>query len=126
VSTLVPRTLSLVLVRSLVVAIFAAVATPVARAQPPAFLINKEEIWKYSAGRSRPPEDWKQSSFDDSAWKDGRAGFGYGDSDDRTVLEDMRNRYTAIYIRKSFDLERTDAVDSLYLYVKYDDGFISR
>jgi hypothetical protein len=96
-----------------------------AQAQAPAFLIGREEVWKCSAGGPRPPEDWTQPSFDDAGWKAGRAGFGYGDSDDVTVLEDMRNHYTAVYIRKSFNLERLDGVDTLYLYVRYDDGFIA-
>jgi hypothetical protein len=99
--------------------------TAVSLAQTPTFLIAEHEIWKYSAGGSHPPQDWKQPSFDDAAWKSGRAGFGYGDSDDATVLEDMHNRYTAVYIRRNFDLERLDGIDSLYLYVNFDDGFIA-
>jgi hypothetical protein len=99
--------------------------TSVSRAQAPQFLIGKQEVWKYSASGARPPADWNQASFNDGAWKSGRAGFGYGDSDDVTILDDMRNRYTAVYIRKSFALEQPDGVDSLYLYVNYDDGFIA-
>lgn len=95
------------------------------KAQPPAVLIARESTWKYTAGGARPPAGWTQASFDDSAWKSGAAGFGYGDADDRTVLADMRNRYTAVYIRKSFDLERLDSIDALYLYINYDDGFIA-
>ena len=95
-----------------------------AHAQAP-FLIGKKEVWKYSAGGTRPPATWNQPAFDDSAWKSGRAGFGYGDSDDETVLDDMRDRYTAVYIRTQFDLTRIDGIDSLYLYINYDDGFIA-
>jgi acid phosphatase type 7 len=109
----------------LAVGLLSSVTTAVSYAQAPPFLIGKEEVWKYSAGGSHPPEAWKQASFDDAAWKSGRAGFGYGDSDDATVLENMRNRYTAVYIRKSFHVERLDGLDSLYLYVKYDDAFIA-
>jgi Peptidase family S41 len=109
----------------LAIGLWGDVTTAVSRAQAPPFLVGKEEVWKYSAGGSHLPEGWKQASFDDAAWKSGRAGFGYGDSDDVTVLEDMRGRYTAVYIRKSFDLGRLDGIDSLYLYVKYDDGFIA-
>ena len=89
------------------------------------FLIAKEQVWRYFAGKPQPPKDWKSLSFDDANWKSGRAGFGYGDSDDVTVLEDMRDAYTAVYIRKSFEIERPDQVDTLYLYVNYDDGFIA-
>ncbi len=101
------------------------VTTAVSRAQAPPFLIGKGDVWKYSAGRSHPPDDWTQASFDDAAWKSGHAGFGYGDSDDATVLDDMRNRYTAVYIRKFFDLERLSGIETLYLYVKFDDGFVA-
>ena len=102
-----------------------AFATSVSQGQPAAVLIGKGETWRYSTGRADPPRDWMQVSFDDSAWKTGRSGFGYGDADDETVLEDMRGHYTAVYIRKDFRVERTDAHDSLYLYVNYDDGFIA-
>ena len=37
----------------------------------------------------------------------------------------MQNHYTVVYIRKAFDVERLDGVDSLYLYVNYDGGFIA-
>ena len=94
-------------------------------AQVPTYLIPKKALWKYSADGSQPPQDWKETGFNDDRWKTAPAGFGYGDADDETVLEDMRNRYTAVYIRKRFDFDRVDAVDSLYLYVNYDDGFIA-
>jgi hypothetical protein len=113
------------LVGLLAIGLWGGLETADCLAQPAPFLIGKNEIWKYSAGGSQPPAAWNQAGFDDTSWKSGRAGFGYGDSDDATVLEDMRNRYTAVYIRKQFDVERLDGLDSLYLYVNYDDGFIA-
>ncbi len=113
------------LVGLVAVGIWAFATTSALYAQAPAILIGRNEVWKYSAGGSNPPDDWKRVSFDDSMWKSGRSGFGYGDSDDETVLEDMQGRYTAVYIRKNFEIERVDGIDSLYLYVNYDDGFIA-
>ncbi len=113
------------LVCVLAVGALASATTAESRAQQPTFLIARKAIWKYSAGGTRPTVDWNQPSFDDGSWKSGRAGFGYGDSDDETPLEDMRNRYTAVYIRNLFNIERIDDIDSLYLYVSYDDGFIA-
>jgi Peptidase family S41 len=69
----------------LAVGLWGSITTAVSRAQASPFLIGKGEVWKYSAGGSHPPDDWKQASFDDAAWKSGRAGFGYGDSDDQIV-----------------------------------------
>jgi hypothetical protein len=109
----------------LAIGLWGSLTPAISFAQVPTYLIGKHEVWKYLAGGSDPTQNWKQVSFDDAAWKSGRAGFGYGDSDDETVLDDMRNRYTSVYIRRSFDLERLPGVDSLYLYVKYDDGFIA-
>lgn len=89
------------------------------------FLIGKHAEWKYFAGRERPPKDWKDPTFDDSGWKTGQAGFGYGDGDDQTVLHDMRNGYRSVYIRRAFELADVDDVQTLYLYVNFDDSFIA-
>ena len=94
--------------------------------RPAADLSHRQESGlKYSADTSRPPDNWNDLAFDDKGWKTGTAGFGYGDDDDVTVLADMRNHYSAVYLRKRFDVDRVEQVDSLYLYVNYDDGFIA-
>ena len=101
------------------------VAAPAAPAQEANFLLGRKATWRYSAGGPRPPDDWTRPSFDDAAWKSGRAGFGYGDSDDETVLGDMQGRYAAAYLRGRFEVERPGDVESLHLYVNYDDGFVA-
>ena len=48
--------------------------------------------WKFFKGTeppSNPPDAWKVFDFDDSNWQTGAGGFGYGDNDDATVLDDM-------------------------------------
>ncbi len=72
-----------------------------------ATLVEPGEVWHYLPGTtapSEPGEAWTQLDFDDSAWPTGEAGFGYGDDDDVTVLDDMRNNYVTVYIRKTFSV----------------------
>ena len=87
-------------------------------------LIPQHATWRYLGG-SHPAEQWAGTSFDDSMWPEGKAGFGYGDKDDNTELKDMRQRYTAVYIRRSFVLEDPEALEKLILLVRYDDAFIA-
>lgn len=57
-------------------------------------------------------------------WRTGKAGFGYGDEDDNTVLVDMKDKYARVYLRKEFELDEiTDA--EVALRIRYDDGFIA-
>ena len=87
-------------------------------------LIPENAEWRYLAG-SDPEAPWSTPQFDVSDWKTGRAGFGYGDGDDRTVLRDMPGKYQRVYIRREFDLEGTADVGSLALVINYDDAFIA-
>jgi len=77
--------------------------------------------WRYHASASAPGPGWEQPGFDDARWKTGLAGFGYGDNDDATILDDMENRYASVYLRREFEL--SSVPDKLYLYMRYDDAF---
>ncbi len=82
--------------------------------------------WRFLAG-AEPPAGWMQPGFDTSDWREGPAGFGYGDDDDTTILDDMRGNYTRLYVRKTFDGEdpALEGDDPLTLMCRYDDGFIA-
>ena len=56
-----------------------------------------------------------------------RAGFGYGDDDDRTVLRDMQGNYTTVYLRHTFEIEaeEIEKLQELGLAIHYDDAFIA-
>ncbi|MCB1098580.1 MAG: metallophosphoesterase [Verrucomicrobiae bacterium] len=86
--------------------------------------VKKHSEWKYLAG-AHPPEAWAGTEFDDSAWLTGAAGFGFGDRDDTTVLGDMKGKYTAVYLRKEFEVKTAQDAEELTLAVAYDDGFIA-
>ena len=86
------------------------------------YIIAKKAKWQYLAGR-QPAENWTAPNFDASGWKIGKAGFGYGDADDTTVLP-MRDKYTDVYIRRTFKLKNAADVNNLWLGISYDDAFI--
>jgi hypothetical protein len=58
-------------------------------------------------------------------WLVGSAGFGYGDDDDQTVLEDMQGNYRSIYIRRPYEVP-ADVPEGaeITLAMRYDDGFV--
>lgn len=90
-------------------------------------LIGENATWQYLAGGKTPTDNsWTGLEFDATKqeWKTGEAGFGYGDNDDRTVLPDMRNWYTSVFIRKEFEIPQGADLKHLGMLIRYDDGFI--
>lgn len=91
-------------------------------------LFDAGELWQYLKGTqeaSTPRDAWRGKTFDDSSWTTGLAPIGFS----RTVvigsnLADMRNNYTTVYLRKSFEIEDPSAVKGLMLQALYDDGII--
>lgn len=88
-------------------------------------VVPRGATWRYAKGSSAPPSTWHSTAFDDSAWSQGSAGFGYADDDDATRLADMRDQYASVYLRKSFTLTDAHTVSGLTLNVSYDDGFVA-
>jgi len=58
------------------------------------------------------------------AWFLAKAGFGYADEDDATLLE-MQGKQRAVWIRHDFDMKDAFKVESLDLEALYDDGFVA-
>ena len=84
-------------------------------------------LWKYRKGTaeaSTPATAWRTLQFDDSAWAEGPAPFGYGDVPYGTEFPDMRGNYTCLFLRRTFEVENPAAVSGLHLDLLYDDGFI--
>ncbi len=98
-------------------------------------LVAQGAVWKYTRGTaeaSAPIEAWRELAFDDQAWTDGTASFGYGSSvGATTVFADMRQTaenptgYTTLYVRKKFTVADKDGIDRLQLKLYYDDGFVA-
>ncbi len=74
---------------------------------------------------------WIEPEFDDSAWTVGTADIGFDQQDDFTpyfatdVSESMFRVSSSVYLRSEFDLVVPDAVFSMLLRVRYDDGFVA-
>jgi hypothetical protein len=91
-------------------------------------LVSSGDPWRFFRGKqapSTPADAWRQTSFDDSRWETGPAGFGYDDNDDATVLSDMLGRYATVYIRKEFSVASVTPNAAVELTIDYDDGFIA-
>lgn len=87
------------------------------------FIIEPNSVWHFHT-KKFGEKDWKEPEFSDHSWDQGNSGFGYGDSDDVTVLDDMAGNYTRVQIRKSFTIDR-DLPEVIYLYIRFDDAFIA-
>ena len=87
-------------------------------------MIPKNAEWSYWAG-THAPSEWTSLTFNALSWPKGTAGFGYGDKDDRTVLTNMQDRYTGVYIRRDFEIEQADEIAEIGLMINYDDAFVA-
>ena len=61
-------------------------------------IIDWGDQWHYFVGNQAPPIQWNQVGFNTSSWDTGASGFGYGDNDDNTVI----NQTISIFIVKTF------------------------
>lgn len=84
--------------------------------------IHAEDMWRYWIPDTNPPSNWNIIGFADTSWLEGPGGFGRGDDDDNTVLPD--SVYT-VYIRKSFQIADTGAIQYAILHMDYDDAFVA-
>jgi hypothetical protein len=84
-------------------------------------IITLGDTWRYLVPNSEPSSTWKTASFDDSGWKQGKSGFGYGDNDDNTLLSGAMS----VFIRKSFTITNAEQVEAAFLHIDYDDAFVA-
>ena len=87
-------------------------------------VISDNSTWRYFRGNRNPSASWRELDFDDSGWESGPTGIGYGDGDDRTELDDMRNSYLTVFCRKIFEVENPEELGSVVLNVSFDDGCV--
>jgi hypothetical protein len=93
-------------------------------------LISEGADWKYFKGTEEPSPTqgaWRLLGFDDTDWPTGYAAIGYSSESDeqlfiQTNLSDMRYNYTTVYLRKEFDVDDVDDIETLVLETRYDDG----
>ncbi len=84
-------------------------------------VIPKGAEWQYLGGKD-PGAGWPTSL--EGGWKLGKAGFGYEDDDDVTMITDMKGKYKYLCIRRTFELTGKEDLTKLGLAISFDDGFI--
>ena len=68
-------------------------------------LVTRGSAWRYLDDGSNQATAWRETAFDDGAWKMGAAQLGYGDGDEKTVVGyggDPNAKYITTYFRHSF------------------------
>ena len=83
--------------------------------------IFADDIWRYNVPDTELASDWNTNSFNDGSWTLGQGGFGYGDGDDGTVLDQA----SSVYFRKSFNVGDITKLSKAILNADYDDGFVA-
>lgn len=95
----------------------------------PVTLIPPGSTWRYFKGTQEASQPdvtaWRQYDFNDSAWPQGAAPIGWGESSSflGTMLDGMQWTYTSFYVRKKFVISDLSGVGKATLSVMYDDGF---
>jgi hypothetical protein len=84
-------------------------------------IIQKGADWKFIVPSSEIGSSWRNIGFDASSWSTGQSGFGFGDNDDSTVL----NNVLSVFIRKEFFVTNLQDISELVLSIDYDDGFVA-
>jgi hypothetical protein len=89
-------------------------------------LIPKFAEWQYLAGEDPQGAAWTRKDFEDTKWKRGTAGFGFGDATFRTeVPREGGGGPSSIYLRREFNIEQADRITDMGLIVDYRGGFIA-
>lgn len=83
-------------------------------------MVLESETWKYLPATSEPPSNWYQTGFVDASWSSAQGGFGFGDSDDKTVI----GACNSIYLRKVVTAPDLSMIQDLILDIDYDDAFV--
>ena len=98
----------------------------------PIVRIAEGATWAYRKGTaeaSDPRSAWRALDFEDGAWSGGAAPFGYGPAPHEaascgTVLTDMSNGYSTVFLRKTFTVGSLGGDSRWRARASYDDGFI--
>ncbi len=82
------------------------------------------------------PDSWREVRFEADDWTDGRASVGFEiaprglftgkfESDVTDVTDAMSESATSLYVRVPFHVDDPAVIESLVLWMRYDDGFVA-
>lgn len=78
---------------------------------------KQKQQWRYTTGK--PFQNWSQASFDDSAWKTGRGGFGTSGTPDAVIGTEW-NTFD-IWMRRTFELDKVPTEGDLAMMIHHDE-----
>lgn len=84
-------------------------------------LIKWGDEFAYAIGSDTIRKDWYSVKYNDSKWKRGKSGFGYGNSN---VATQVPSGTMSVFVRKKFNVSDLSAIVQLILDLDYDDGFV--
>lgn len=87
---------------------------------------NSSASFKYLKGINAAdlPANWMTSTYTPAGWQDGVMPFRYGGGTGGTLLSDMQNSYTTLYMLSSFNAQNISQLKDVVFSVNFDDGFI--
>jgi hypothetical protein len=89
-------------------------------------IIDPSDTWRFLDDGSNQGAVWRAADFNDAAWNEARAEFGFGDGDETTLIrvgDNPASKHITTYFRKEFqsDLPQ-EQLDSLELELVLDGG----
>ena len=95
-----------------------------------AVLFSTNATWAYWKGTSEAsspdPTAWRKVAFGETGWSNGPGPLYYGENyPEGTLLGDMRNTYSSVFMRRKFTVADLSQIGGLKLGARCDDGFIA-
>lgn len=91
-------------------------------------LVPRAAVWSYRDDAVDRGTSWRQTGYDDRAWPQGPAPFGYGDGPEGTTLRATDTgpepRPFTYYFRHAFEVVDPNAFSELQFGVRRDDGVV--
>lgn len=92
-------------------------------------IINSGESWRYNNTGTDLYSDWLQESYNDSGWPQGITSIGY-EAGETTTIEVVTSggwfptALSAVYFRKTFNINDLNTISDVIISMKYDDGAV--
>jgi len=82
--------------------------------------------FKYLKGKDATglPASWVENDYTTVGWSTGNSPFRYGDGSGGTLLSDMQNNYSTVFLRSTFTAQNISSLNDVSFLVNFDDGFV--